>query len=196
MLVWPEEAVEERYALLGSPRPPRRRRKDDSHSTTPKRHKEDRSTTVPAREQPSCPSVEEDEEYGVNDSGAAASCPSVEEDEEYGVNDSGVGDEENELESEFHVEITRPESEERVSDLTDGVCTKADWYRVPLDRTAHYICVDPSDGVKASVEKIWRLRQHIPDLMEKLVKDHSRHCAPGEGGYADLTGKEVGTSKD
>jgi hypothetical protein len=45
------------------------------------------------------------------------------------------------------VEITSLESEERANDLTD-VRTKVDWYMVSLDSAAHYICVDPIDGVK------------------------------------------------
>jgi hypothetical protein len=45
------------------------------------------------------------------------------------------------------VDITGLENEVGVNDLT-GVPTKVDWYKVSLDNAAHYICVDPSDGVE------------------------------------------------
>jgi hypothetical protein len=145
-----EEAVEEINTLLGSPRPPRRKRKDDFASTTPKRHKEDNSTTAPARRQP-------------------AGVPSVEEDGEYGVKNSEAGDEEGELGPGFHVKATGLESEERANDLT-SVRTEVDWYKVSLDNAARCICVDPSDGVK-----VWGkyggpetcAYDNIAELMEK-----------------------------
>jgi hypothetical protein len=96
------------------------------------------------------------------------------------------------------VEITRLENEERVNDLTGGKA-KADWYKVVLGNVSNNICVDPDDGVK-----VWAkyggpkkcAYKDIDDLMENLLKDHSRHCVPRKGGYDGLTGNERDTPKE
>jgi hypothetical protein len=117
----------------------------------------------------------------------------------------------NELEPEFHMKATGLESEERASDLT-GVCTEVDWYKAPPEHNvAHnifYLCrvvlhltsyFCRPQRRRGSVKKcggaVTCAYDSIADLVGKLVKDHSRHCVPGEGGYTDLIGREKSATR-
>jgi hypothetical protein len=131
-----------------------------------------------------------------------ASWPSVEDDAEYKLDGSEVdGDEENERCTQVaSVEIIFVEREEGVNESTQ-VRTKVDWYKVALDGVVNYICVDPIDGVEVcggnSAEETRACAyDSTADLMENLLKDHSRHYVPGKGGYDGLTGNERGTSEE
>ena len=124
------------------------------------------------------------------------SSPSVQDDEYFEVDGPEFdGDEEG---REVRVVITRLNKEERINDLT-GVKKQVDWYKVVIGDVSNNICVDPVDGVK-----VWATYgkptegayKNIDDLLENLLKDHSRHCVAGEGDYHGLTGKERGTSEE
>jgi hypothetical protein len=124
------------------------------------------------------------------------SSPSVQDDEYFEVDGPEFdGDEEG---REVRVVITRLNKEERINDLT-GVKKQVDWYKVVIGDVSNNICVDPHDGVKVWAkygEPMECAYKNIDDLMENLLKDHSRHCVPRKGGYDGLTGNERDTPKE
>ena len=170
-------------SVLSSPRPTRRKHNEGLFSTPSKRLKCSSSSAIV---EPSA-------------AAAAASSPSVEDGEDFEVDGPEFDDdEENERCTQVHVEITRLKNEERTNDLTGGK-TQVDWYKVVIGNVSNNICVDPHDGVKVWAkygEPMECVYENTDDLLENLLKDHSRHCVAGEGDYHGLTGKERGTSEE
>ena len=115
-------------SMLGSPRPPRRRRRDEVPTGTPLK-KQKCCAIVPAPSPARSSTSVKDEEYFAVDG------PEFDDDEE------------NERCNCTHVEVIFVESETRVNEST-GVSTEVKWYKVTLDGVSNFICVDPKDGVK------------------------------------------------
>jgi hypothetical protein len=94
-----------------------------------------------------------------------------------------------------HVEITGLKKEERINDLAGGK-TQVDWYKAAIGNVSNNICVDPVDGVKVWAtygEPTEGAYKNIDDLLENLLKHHSRHCVAGEGDYHGR--KDCGTGR-